>query len=132
MPCPCGTETTYDSCCGAFHSGQAKPAIAEQLMRSRYSAYALGLADYLYHTHHPDKRTASVAEIHDWAERCTFTRLEVLQCSLGGPSDKIGKVTFRAHYREDGQPQVMQETSRFRRYRGQWVYYDGTFGSAMD
>ena len=128
MPCPCGTEKPYESCCGTFHSGQVKPATAEQLMRSRYSAYALGKADYVYATHHPDKRAVSIADIQDWAERCTFTHLEVLQCSLGGPTDKIGKVTFRAHYHEDRQAQVLQETSRFRRYHGQWVYYDGTFG----
>lgn len=127
MLCPCGTEKDYDACCGAFHSGHSKPVTAEQLMRSRYSAYALIKADYLYATHHPDKRSASVSDIQAWAEGCTFTRLEILQCSLGGPTDKIGKVEFRAHYRESGEMHVMQEHSRFRRYRGQWVYYDGTF-----
>jgi SEC-C motif-containing protein len=127
MLCPCGTTQSYDACCEPFHTGKNKPATAEQLMRSRYSAYALVKAHYLYATHHPDKRPNSVAEIQTWAESCTFEKLEVLGRSLGGPTDKIGKVEFRAHYRESGEMHVMQEHSRFRRYRGQWVYYDGTF-----
>lgn len=37
--CPCKSRETYAACCESFHLGRAKPATAEQLMRSRYSAY---------------------------------------------------------------------------------------------
>ncbi|HEX8865525.1 MAG TPA: SEC-C metal-binding domain-containing protein, partial [Lentzea sp.] len=38
--CPCGTGQSYVDCCGALHSGARTAATAEQLMRSRYSAFA--------------------------------------------------------------------------------------------
>ena len=46
-PCPCTSKKPYDRCCGPYHSGGKVPETAEQLMRSRFSAYALGKADYL-------------------------------------------------------------------------------------
>ena len=55
--CPCGRTTpkgqalSLADCCGLYHSGQPAPD-AESLMRSRYSAYALGLIDYLLATWH--------------------------------------------------------------------------------
>ena len=45
--CPCGGGVSYTHCCEPFHTGQALPPTAEALMRSRYSAFVLGLADYL-------------------------------------------------------------------------------------
>ncbi|MGA4815597.1 YchJ family metal-binding protein [Pseudomonas aeruginosa] len=44
--CPCGSGDPLDDCCGRYHQGHPAPT-AEALMRSRYSAYALGLVDYL-------------------------------------------------------------------------------------
>ena len=41
LDCPCGLGEDYGSCCGRFHHGAAAPA-AELLMRSRYSAFAVG------------------------------------------------------------------------------------------
>lgn len=126
MKCPCGSGQAYAACCGVFHAGTPAPT-AELLMRSRYCAYALQKLDYLFATHHPQKRPASPESLREWAEKAEFIGLEILQTSLGGPEDKIGKVEFRAHYQENGRRQMMQEVSRFRRYQGNWVYYDGTF-----
>ena len=47
--CPCGSGDPLDDCCGRYHQGHPAPT-AEALMRSRYSAYALGLVDYLRDT----------------------------------------------------------------------------------
>ncbi|ESQ02386.1 SEC-C domain-containing protein [Streptomyces sp. PVA_94-07] len=52
-PCPCGTGRTYGECCGRFHAGSAEAATAEQLMRSRYAAFATRDAAYLLRTWHP-------------------------------------------------------------------------------
>ena len=41
-PCPCTSTLPYANCCAPFHQGQAAPS-ARQLMRSRYSAFVLGL-----------------------------------------------------------------------------------------
>ncbi|EDK14660.1 hypothetical protein CGSHiR3021_09145 [Haemophilus influenzae 22.4-21] len=39
--CPCQSGHHYADCCGKFHLRQAFPETAEQLMRSRYTAYVL-------------------------------------------------------------------------------------------
>ncbi len=46
LPCPCGSGLKYKKCCQKYHKG-ALPSTALLLMKSRYSAYALGLADYI-------------------------------------------------------------------------------------
>src|SRR5262249_12900002 len=53
--CPCGLGEDYDSCCGRLHAGTPAPT-AESLMRSRYSAFAVGDAGYLLRTWHPSAR----------------------------------------------------------------------------
>ena len=58
--CPCGLADDYDACCGRFHAGTPAPT-AEALMRSRYSAFAVGDAGYLLRTWHPSRRPADLA-----------------------------------------------------------------------
>ena len=62
-PCPCGRGPSYAQCCARWHAGplQGEAPDAETLMRSRYSAYALGLHDYLLQTWHPDTRPRQLA-----------------------------------------------------------------------
>jgi SEC-C motif-containing protein len=108
--CPCGLPAPYDACCGRFHAGAAAPT-AEPLMRSRYTAFAVGDATYLLHTWHPTTRPSRVATGSGWL------RLEVLESS-GGLLDVEGEVRFRAHAREG----VVEERSRFVRERGRWMY----------
>ena len=45
--CPCGSGEEFALCCGPLHAGQRMAATAEELMRSRYSAYAVGDMDYV-------------------------------------------------------------------------------------
>lgn len=54
--CPCGLPAAYDDCCGRLHRGQAPATTAEQLMRSRYSAFAVGDEAYLLRSWHPTTR----------------------------------------------------------------------------
>ena len=58
--CPCDTGRPYETCCGPLHEGRRPAATAVALMRSRYSAYALGLRDYLLETWHPNTRPESI------------------------------------------------------------------------
>ena len=70
-PCPCGHAVSakslavrrYADCCGRWHGGPGhlQAPDAEALMRSRYSAYVLGLADYLQATWHPNTRPATLS-----------------------------------------------------------------------
>lgn len=90
-------------------------------MRSRYSAFALGLADYLLATWHPATRPGDLVLDDD----ITWTGLEVLDTEGGQPGDVRGIVEFRAHHEVDGQPAVLHERSRFRRNGEQWLYVRG-------
>jgi uncharacterized protein YchJ len=62
-PCPCGSGATYGLCCQPAHAGRAAPSTPEKLLRSRFSAYRLGLVDYLVATTHPkapERRSAAL------------------------------------------------------------------------
>jgi len=115
----------YLSCCKPFHDGKEKPETAEQLMRSRYTAYHLALVNYLIRTTHPDKiRPNYQSQLEKSKNDTSWTGLEILSISMGQKSDKIGKVRFVAHYEMAGQTSSMEEHSRFKRYKGDWVYFD--------
>ncbi|MGP3986044.1 YchJ family protein [Streptomyces sp. 3N207] len=120
--CPCGAAR-YAECCGRFHRGDAAPATPEELMRSRYAAFALGETAYLLRTWHPDTRPATL----DLSGGPRWTGLEILATSGGSAFHDEGTVTFRAHYLgADGEPGVQEERSRFTRVDGVWMYVDGT------
>lgn len=124
--CPCGSGETYDYCCGPYHEGRALPETALQLMRSRYSAFVLKLADYLLDTAHPDKRRPQLKnEITAGFEDIEWLGLEIISKSLGEKSDKIGKVEFKAYYLSGGREYVQHELSRFKKHSGRWYYLDG-------
>ncbi|MDQ8191708.1 YchJ family protein [Roseibacillus persicicus] len=124
-PCPCTREKSYAECCMPFHYGRAKPETAEQLMRSRYTAYFFRLVDYLVATKHPDKRMKNLAhELEKTIWNPSWRKLTIVGSSKGGKEDKTGKVEFIAKYSLDGQDYELHEKSRFRRYKGKWMYYD--------
>ncbi|MCL2586471.1 MAG: YchJ family metal-binding protein [Streptosporangiales bacterium] len=115
--CPCGLGDDYDACCGRFHAGAPAPT-AEALMRSRYSAFAVGDVDYLKRTWHPSSLPADLALDPGIA----WTRLAVLDTAGGGIFDTTGTVRFRAIYTHAGKRGVQAENSRFIRQDGAWIY----------
>jgi SEC-C motif domain protein len=116
--CPCLSGETYEGCCGPFHAGQAQAPTAVQLMRSRYSAFAIGDPDYLQRTWHESTRPTDL--VLDPAVR--WVRLDVLDVEGGGPFDTDGTVEFRAHHRAGGASGFQHEISRFVREGGRWYY----------
>ena len=109
-----------------YHYGRAKPETAEQLMRSRYSAYFFRLTDYLVATTHPDKREPDLkAKLEETVHEMNWQFLTILSSSKGTKDDKVGKVEFVADYFVGNEPQKLHERSRFRRYKGVWKYLDG-------
>ena len=121
--CPCGTGRDYAACCGRYHAGDAAPD-AEALMRSRYSAFVVGDADYLRASWHPDTRPAELGLDAPGAATTTWLGLTVKQHRITG-SD-TAEVEFIARYRIGGGSAVrMQERSRFVRIDGRWYYLDG-------
>ncbi|MER5642126.1 YchJ family metal-binding protein [Kitasatospora sp. NPDC002227] len=119
-PCPCGRSAAYGECCARFHRGEAAAVTAEELMRSRFSAFAAHDEAYLLRSWHPDTRPASV----DFDPGLSWVRLEILGSTEGGPFHSAGTVEFRAHYLAGGQEGTMQENSTFLRHDGAWVYVD--------
>lgn len=119
--CPCGSGLPLDDCCGRLHDGTATAATAEQLMRSRYSAFALGEPGYLLETWHSRTRPRTL----DLDPDVRWTGLEVLATTGGALLDAEGTVEFRAHHRAGGRIGAQHEHSRFAREDGRWRYLDG-------
>lgn len=117
--CPCLSGETYGACCGRFHAGLAAggpyPPTAAALMRSRYSASAVGDLSYLKATWHPRTRPADLAP-----DGVTWRRLDVLGTVAGGPFDTAGVVEFVAHYRFPAGAGRLHEVSRFVREGRRW------------
>ena len=120
--CPCLSGLTYDDCCGRLHSDAATAQTAEQLMRSRFSAFAIGNRDYLLTSWHPGTRPA---ELQLDAEQRWY-RLDILGTSGGGPFETTGIVEFEAYYRSPAGAGSQHEVSSFVREDGHWLYVDGT------
>ncbi len=124
--CPCGSAKLFSRCCGRFLVGDEQARTPEQLMRSRYSAYAIGgFGDYLLQTWFP--ATARGLTAADLSQRSfEWLRLEVIAKSQSGDN---GEVEFRAYFREsdaaDARHEVMHECSAFKRIRGRWYYVGG-------
>ncbi len=116
--CPCGGGR-YTTCCGRWHAGAPAPT-AVDLMRSRYSAFVLGLADYLLATWHPDKRPATL-NLND-SPAPKWIGLDV--CAHAEDGDQAS-VEFVARYKVGGRAHRLHETSRFLRIDGKWFYFDG-------
>lgn len=91
-------------------------------MRSRYCAYVLGLVDYLRASWHPSTCPADLAP--DPATR--WLGLEVKRHRAIDADH--AEVSFVARWRVQGRGGRMQETSRFVREQGRWLYLDGDVG----
>ncbi|MEJ7795608.1 MAG: YchJ family metal-binding protein, partial [Nocardioides sp.] len=87
---------------------------AEELMRSRYAAYATGELDYVFTTWHPRTRPDDLAP--DLS--LTWTGLRIVDVSES-------EVEFVASYVRGGVAGQRRERSRFERRGGRWVYVDG-------
>lgn len=120
-PCPCYSGAPYEACCQPSHAGQAAPD-AEHLMRSRYSAYALKLPDYILNTWHPDTRPAALTQ--DDLAGIKWLKLQVL--SHAQTDADTAFVTFVATFQRGQQKkEQLTEHSRFSHENGQWWYVDG-------
>ncbi len=90
-------------------------------MRSRFSAFALGLSGYLLESWHPSTRPTKL----DLADDLQWRRLQIVDTVGGGADDDTAIVEFRASYRSPDGGGLLHERSRFVRDRGAWAYLDG-------
>ncbi len=119
-PCPCGSERDLDDCCGAIIAGALAPT-AEALMRSRYTAFALGDMDYLADTLAPEARDDfDPIEAGSTASDAVWQGLDVRVVTDGGPDHETGSVEFVARFRLRGEQRAHHELASFRREQGRW------------
>lgn len=122
--CPCGSKKLYAQCCEPLHHG-AVAANAEALMRSRYSAFALGLDNYIARSWHATTRPAS--NTGDTNEKPHWIGLQIKRHEQ--LDDEHALVEFSARYKINGRAFVLHEISRFVREGGHWFYVDGDLRS---
>lgn len=119
QPCPCGSGVGLTGCCGPIVAGERNAPTAERLMRSRYTAFAVGDETHLLRSWHPATRPTEVRFVP--GQR--WTRLEILATVSGELLDKEGRVEFRAHHERRGRHGALHELSRFLRDEdGRWAY----------
>ena len=117
--CPCGSDATFELCCGRYLNGEAAPT-AEALMRSRYSAYVLNNHGYLEKTWHMESCPEQLG-----GTALQWIGLEIVGSERGLEDDQDGVVEFIASFREGSRGKKLHEASRFVRVDGVWVYLDG-------
>jgi SEC-C motif-containing protein len=119
--CYCGSNQVYADCCEPYLSGCDKAPTAELLMRSRYSAFVIGEAQYLLDSWHESTRPSRVR----FDEKSQWLGLNIKKVIAGNPRDDTGEVEFVARFRVDGKAVRLHERSRFVKEDDRWFYVDG-------
>lgn len=121
--CPCGFAVDFNHCCGRYInptvSMQLVPQTAEELMRSRYTAYVMGDGKYLSQTwHHTTRPTKMLSE----QAQTKWVDLTIINTINGKSDDRDGVVEFVARCKINGKMMKLHEKSRFIKEDGQWFY----------
>ena len=129
MLCPCGSERAYTQCCQAIILAETPANSPEQLMRSRYSAYAKKQAEYIYLTYALSSRAEqSIDDIAQWAAQTSWLKLIIHHASdyqKDLASTGTAQVEFSAFYQHQGRIWQMRERSNFIIEENAWRYLDG-------
>ena len=126
--CPCGQldargrALSFAACCARYLDHTTPAPDAERLMRSRYSAFVLGRADYLRASWHPSTRPAELT----LEPGVKWLGLDMRQHRLIDTDH--AEVEFIARSRVAGRGQRLHERSRFVREAERWFYVDGDVG----
>jgi SEC-C motif-containing protein len=135
--CFCGSEHSFNNCCQVFIEQKAIKSIfpqrPEELMRSRFSAYAIGNSQYIYDTYAKQSQALqSVKEINDGGEFCLWIALIIHASNANGITIDLAKnegieqfVEFSAFYITNSTLCELRENSRFIVENSQWRYIDG-------
>ncbi len=115
MNCHCGSKKPFSECCEPLILGLRQAKTAEELMRSRYSAYVVGATTYLIDTIDPDSRYPEMeTDLRNWIESSEWLGLEIVNV-------KEETVEFIAHYRQNGKKLKHHERSAFKKVSGRWI-----------
>ncbi len=124
--CPCGTGKNYSECCEPIIKQTEKASGPEALMRSRYTAYALGeilwLRDSLEESQRKDFDEKGA---RSWSKQSEWLGLKIVQEKIDEEKNK-GLVEFTAKYKQNGVAREHHEVSEFVRKNGEWFLTEGT------
>ncbi|MDR0229979.1 MAG: YchJ family protein [Flavobacteriaceae bacterium] len=122
IDCPCGSGKLYQDCCQPYIDNSECPNTSEQLMRSRYTAYALAKATYIIDTTHPRVRhTHSKKAIMQWAQENEWLELQVVK-------SEENRVIFKAYFKDSNQVTHCHfENSVFEKLGDKWYYLSGSY-----
>jgi len=124
--CHCGHETSFEECCGAIISGKRIAITAEDLMRSRYSAYTQANSEYIAASQRgAAAKNFDVESSRAWASQCEWLGLEIIDTKRGKANDDVGWVEFIARMRSSEGESKIHERSKFKKLRGKWYYVSG-------
>lgn len=117
--CICGNNKNFKECCEPIITKQKQPQSAEELMRSRYSAYVQADGEYLvYSAVKENQYQEDIALIEEFSNSVQWLKLDILEV-------KPNTVEFKAYYRDINGIQVLHEKSNFVQEEGIWKYKDG-------
>lgn len=128
-PCPCGSGNKYKKCCQPFHKGKL-PQSALELMKSRYSAFALSDIKYIINTTHKENQDFTKdtekwsKDIENFSNSCQFKKLEILDTSN---DENRAFVSFKATLFCNNKDCSFSEKSKFLKENGKWFYFNGVF-----
>lgn len=123
MLCPCGSTLSHTTCCQPFITKAKPPITAEQLMRSRFSAYAMKNGQYIYDTYgEKQRKNLSIDDLQSWANECLWIALVIHKTTTE-------TVEFSAYYVANNSLCELREISNFAQEKAngqeQWRYIDG-------
>lgn len=124
--CPCGSGKEFSVCCEPVINDERPAETAEELMRSRYSAYVKAEVEYIYATTHPDQRQYHDADgTRKWAEKSQWMGLDILNVRGGEKDDTEGEIEFVAHYAKRDKRLTHHELAMFKKENDTWFFLDG-------
>ena len=124
--CACGSEKKYSECCQPYIKGGKLAPTAVALMRSRYTAFAVGEMDYIYKTHHESTRKElDMDGVKSWATNSEWLGLEIRETDKGSEKDTEGSVEFKCKFLFNGSEQAHHELSTFKKEGDEWFFVDG-------
>ena len=135
QPCACTSGKKFGDCCRPFLRNEREAPDAVSLMRSRYSAFALENAPYLWRTLHPSvpERSRKEDEVLTLLRRASrmfdYSGLEVIDSRDEGDT---AQVLFLAHMLQKGKDESFVERSKFVREGGKWLYLTGELRAAKE
>jgi len=122
MVCPCQsakkTPALFSNCCQKYIKGTDIPKTAEQLMRSRYSAFVIENEPYLLNSWHSTTKPSTV----EFDPQTKWLGLKIISTDMGKKTDQKGWVKFIARYKIGGKAHRLEEHSYFTRESERWRY----------